>query len=133
MAVGEAEFEGGAEPGEKIDFDQLHQHEARLCASFIDGLQKFEGVRIVGNVDWLKKHGHLVSFTIDGIHSHDLAASLGANNIATRAGHHCAQPLITLIGVESLLRVSFAVYNTLDEVEILLQEIANAIHMFKNL
>jgi cysteine desulfurase/selenocysteine lyase len=92
-----------------------------LCAQLIDGLQKFERVKILGPIDQLKKQGHLVSFVVDGIHAHDVAAYLDQHGIAVRAGHHCAQPLAKKLGVESSVRVSFYCYNTADEVDELLQ------------
>jgi len=117
-----------------INFDELQKHEARLCSVLIDGLEKLEqisGIRIMGNKNWLRQHGHLVSFAIQGVHPHDIASYLGAKNIAVRAGHHCAQPLVNLLEVDALLRVSFGVYNTITEVEILLQELTDIVMVLR--
>jgi len=115
-----------------INFDVLHKHEARLCSVLIDGLEKFKNIRIMGNKHWLRQHGHLVSFAIQDIHPHDIASYLGTKNIAVRAGHHCAQPLVHVLEVDSLLRVSFGVYNTLAEIETFLQELTHALELFGN-
>jgi len=147
-AASPQKFEAGTQPvaevfglgaaidyiNENIDFDQLRQHEARLCSMLIDGLEKLEHdikikIHIAGNKNWLREHGHLVSFAITGVHPHDIASYLGAKNIAVRAGHHCAQPLVNLLSIDSLLRVSFGVYNTPEEVEIFLQELTSAVKL----
>lgn len=99
-----------------IDFDDVHTHEATLCRLLIEGLEELPGFKIAGNSGHLKKNGYLVSFAIDGVHQHDLAAYLGQHGIAVRVGHFCAQPFVGLLGFDGLLRVSFSVYNTTDDV-----------------
>jgi len=116
---------------QKINFEQLQKHEARLCSVLIDGLEKIEGVRIVGNKLWARHHGHLISFMFDGAHPHDIASILGVQRIAVRAGHHCAQPLVHMLGIDSLLRVSFGVYNTIEEVEIFIKALAQAVTVLR--
>jgi len=116
-----------------IDFESLEQHEAKLCSQLIDGLQLLNGVKIYGNIDQMKKNGHLVCFSVDGIHGHDLAGYLGTKNIASRAGHHCAQPLAKLLGVDAMVRASFGMYNTSKDVDIFLQYLAEAINFFKKM
>lgn len=96
--------------------NQLRNHEAQLCARLIDGLQTIHGLRIVGPVNQLKGAGHIVSFMIDGIHAHDIAAYLDQYGICVRAGHLCAQPLAKKLGAESMVRASFYAYNTEHEV-----------------
>ena len=115
-----------------INFDKLAKHETMLCSKLIDGLQKIDGIYIAGNPDKIKKHSHVVAFNIEGIHPHDIAGFLGERGIPVRAGHHCAQPLINLLKQDALLRVSFAMYNTVNDVEIFLTELNNAIELFKN-
>ena len=104
----------------KIDFDELKKHEAKLCDRLIDGLQKIEGLKILGNVDQLKKSGHLVCFNVDGMHAHDISALVSNDGIAVRSGNHCAQPLHQLLGVDAGLRVSFYLYNTVQDVDFFL-------------
>ncbi len=116
-----------------IDFDVLKNHETVLCTKLLDGLKTIDGIEIAGNLDIIQKHGYLVSFSIDGLHAHDLATTLGASNIAVRAGNHCARPIVELLGFDALLRVSFGIYNSERDVEIFLQELGRAIHFFKKL
>jgi len=104
-----------------IDFDAARKHEAALTTQAIDGLQKMEDVRILGPIEQLKTSGHLVTFVVDGIHSHDVAAYLSNFGVCTRAGHHCAQPLAKKLGVMSSVRASFMFYNTPQEVETFLK------------
>ncbi len=102
---------------EHVDFNTLKKHEAALCEQLIDGLSQFERIKILGPIDQLKKQGHLVSFIVDGIHAHDVAAHLSNYNMCVRAGHHCAQPLAKLLTIEASVRASFYIYNTHKEVE----------------
>ncbi len=106
-----------------IPFDQLQKHEASLCAQLIDGFSSMKKVTILGPIQDLKKSGHLVSFTIDGMHPHDIAAQLSKKGICVRAGNHCAQPLAKLMNIPGSVRASFYLYNTAQEVEQLLQAI----------
>jgi len=99
-----------------INFDLLKEHEASLCAQLIDALATIPTVRILGPIEQLKKSGHLVSFVIDGIHAHDVAAYLDAEGICARAGHHCVQPLAKALGYDASTRISLSCYNTHDEV-----------------
>lgn len=106
-----------------IDFDTLKKHEAQLCASLIEGLQKNSKICILGPVEQLKISGHLVSFVVEGIHAHDVATHLSNHGICVRAGHHCAQPLAKAMNVQASVRASFYAYNTLEEVEKFLEVI----------
>ena len=102
-----------------VDFDILRQHEAELCSRLIDGLSRFPSIKIIGPISQLKKHGHIVSFVIDGVHAHDVAAFLDTKGICVRAGHHCAQPLAKKLGYAASVRASFYCYNTMQEVDLL--------------
>lgn len=106
-----------------IDWEELARHEASLCSMALDELKKLDRVHIVGPSEPLKKHGHLVSFVIDGIHVHDVAAYLDKLHICVRAGHHCAQPLHRALGIHASIRASFFAYNTQEEVERFIQAI----------
>lgn len=106
-----------------ISFPELQRHEATLCAQLIEGLSQLNKVKILGPVHDLKKSGHLVSFIIDGLHPHDIAAELGKKGICVRAGNHCAQPLAKLLGISGSVRASFYLYNTQKEVDHLIQAI----------
>ena len=67
----------------------------------------------------------LVSFTVEGVHPHDVSEILASDGIDVRAGHHCAQPLLTYLGVHSSTRASFMFYNTLDEVDAFVKSVAS--------
>lgn len=101
-------------------FDWLVEHEAHLCSIVIKGLKNIKGVTILGAPNELEKNGHLVSFLIKGFHPHDIAAYLSARGIFVRAGNHCAQPLAKRMGYDASVRVSFSCYNTVSDVDILL-------------
>lgn len=106
-----------------IDFEQLKNHESKLCAVLINGLQKNNKITILGPIEQLKTQGHLVSFVVEGMHAHDVATYLSNYGICVRAGHHCAQPLAKLMGIQASVRASFYAYNTLEEVEKFLEVI----------
>lgn len=114
---------------ESFKTSELIANEVHLISSLIEGLENIEGVTIYGNIERLKEFGHLVSFNLDGIHPHDLAAYLDKHAIALRAGHHCAQPLSNLLGIESSIRASVYMYNSIDDINSLLEQINNAIEV----
>ena len=112
---------------DKVDLLALQKQEAALCSRLIEGLQKIPKVMILGPIEQLKKNGHQVSFTINGIHAHDVAAFLGQRGICVRAGHFCAQPLAKKMGYDAAVRVSFYGYNGLEDVEALLLATADLV------
>ena len=105
----------------KVDFDWLKGHEAALCARLIEGLQGIPGIKILGPLEQLKKEGHLVSFIHEKYHFHDVSAYLDAKNICVRTGHYCVQPFARKIGIDGSIRVSFYLYNSLDQVDQLIE------------
>lgn len=107
-----------------VSYEQLQKHEALLCNQFIEGAGKMKSISLLGPIEQLQSSGHMVSFMIDSIHAHDVAAFLSGKNIAVRAGHHCAQPLALKLGVQSMVRVSFGMYNTQQEVDQLLSALS---------
>lgn len=104
-----------------INLDALKVHEAQLCARLIDGFKMLPYITVLGDVDELKTIGHLVSFTVQGMHPHDVAAYFNNFGICVRAGHHCAQPLAKKIGINASVRISFYCYNTTKEVDFILE------------
>lgn len=109
---------------EQVDFEEFAAHEAGLCRRLIEGIEVIDGVRILGPRDILASRGHLVSFVVDGIHPYDVASFLDKYRIAVRAGHHCAQPLHNKLGVAGSVRASFYLYNTMDDVEAIIEALA---------
>ncbi len=99
---------------EAIGFDALAAHEAALTEHALARLSRIEGLHVVGQA---QDRGGVISFTLDGAHSHDVATLLDRNGIAVRAGNHCAEPLMRRLGVDSTARASFGVYTSLDDVD----------------
>ena len=93
---------------------ELAQHEDSLLQFAQTELQKIKGLKIHGNA---AKKVAVISFSIEGVHPHDLATLLDSEGIAIRTGHHCCQPLMESLGVTSTARASFAFYNTMEEAE----------------
>jgi cysteine desulfurase/selenocysteine lyase len=106
-----------------IDFNELISYEAALCSQLIDGLSQIKQIKILGPIQELKKNGHLVSFLVSDMHSHDVAAFLDSRGISVRAGHHCAQPFAKKLGYDASVRVSFYFYNTSEDVDQIIQTI----------
>ncbi|MBR4828543.1 MAG: cysteine desulfurase [Muribaculaceae bacterium] len=96
-----------------LGIENIAAHERELLAAAIEGLQSIDGIRLFGNAP--DKSG-VVSFLVGNISSYDMGLLLDKLGIAVRTGHHCAQPLMARYGVSGMVRASFAVYNTLDEV-----------------
>ena len=81
-----------------------------------------EGVHIQGS-DKPEEHNGIISFTVDGVHPHDIASILDAANVNVRAGHHCVQPLLKHLGVFATARASFAFYNTEEDIDRFVQNL----------
>jgi cysteine desulfurase/selenocysteine lyase len=101
-----------------IGMKTVRQHESLLTDAALVGLSTVKGLKIYGPHE-NRDRGGVISFTIDGVHPHDLASILDEQGIAVRAGHHCAMPLHQKLGVEATSRASFYVYNTLEDVNAL--------------
>jgi cysteine desulfurase / selenocysteine lyase len=102
-----------------IGMDAVRTHEQDLAAYAIERLSAVPGVAIQGPLAAADR-GALVSFTLEGVHPHDVAEILGAQGVCIRAGHHCAQPLMKRFGVGATNRASFAVHNTREDVDALI-------------
>ena len=85
-------------------------------------MQQIPGVHIQGS-DRPEEHNGIISFTVDGVHPHDIASILDAANVNVRAGHHCAQPLLKHLGVFATARASFAFYNTEEDIDRFVQNL----------
>lgn len=96
-------------------WEDISQHENSLYTTLVRELDTFPGIKIVGTREKFTSN-HLVSFYIRNIHAHDVANFLAQHNIAVRAGHHCTQPLINHLKLESLVRISIGIYNTHDDI-----------------
>lgn len=114
---------------EAIGMAAVQQHENELVAAALDGLAGIDGVRIIGPTS-MEHRGSPVSFVVDGVHAHDVGQVLDDDGVAVRVGHHCAWPLHRRFGVAATARASFAVYNTLDEVDRLVAGVRRAVEFF---
>ena len=99
-----------------LDPEAVAAHERSLLAHAHEVLGRIAGLQILGPRD-LEQKGSIVSFTLEGAHPHDIAQLLDRHGIAIRAGHHCAMPLHTRLGIPASARASFTMYNTKHEVE----------------
>jgi len=99
----------------QIGLDNIEENDNHLASLLIGDLKTVPHVHIIGHPD-PNRHCGIVTFTIDGVHPHDIASMLDSEKIAIRAGHHCAQPLMQKLGVGSTARASLYFYNTEDEV-----------------
>ncbi|MCB1288376.1 MAG: SufS family cysteine desulfurase, partial [Mycobacterium sp.] len=114
-----------------IGMDRVEAHEQRLVAATLAGLSDIPGVRIIGPSDPDVRRSP-VAFVVDGVHAHDVGQVLDDDGVAVRVGHHCAAPLHRRLGVAATVRASFAVYNTLEEVDRLVAGVRRAIDFFGN-
>jgi cysteine desulfurase/selenocysteine lyase len=133
-------FEAGTPPivqaiGLGAALDYMMQVGRERIAAHEKELKEYAHERL-GQLDWLKIHGQakdkgaIVSFSIEGLHPHDIATIIDRSGVAVRAGHHCAQPLMDRLGVTATCRASFAMYNTKAEVDALVAALVKAHEFF---
>ncbi len=108
----------------RVDIEAIYHYETKLLEAAMNVVHEIPGVRIYGTAP---AKAALVSFTIDGVHPHDIGTILDQQGVAVRAGHHCAQPVMDRFGVPATTRASFGCYNTVEEIE----RLARAIHHCK--
>jgi cysteine desulfurase/selenocysteine lyase len=134
-------FEAGTPPiaaaiglGVAIDYlsdlgvDRIAAHEHDLLVYATERLSAIPGLRILGNA---KDKASVLSFIVAGIHPHDMGSLLDGEGVVVRAGHHCAQPVMTRFGVPATTRASFAYFNTRAEVDVLVSAVIKAIELFQ--
>lgn len=109
-----------------IGLDQIHAHELALVRQARSALAAINSVRLFGPED----SAGIVSFAVEGVHPHDVATILDEGQVAIRAGHHCAQPLMDQLGVPATARASFAVYNGLRDIEALVKGVERVTRIF---
>ncbi len=133
-------FEAGTPPiveaiglGAAVDFmmeigrDRIRAHEEQLSAYAHEKLGAMNAIRIIGRA---KGKGAIIAFEMKGAHAHDVATIIDRSGVAVRAGTHCAMPLLSRFGATSTCRASFALYNTLEEVDMLVDALRKAETMF---
>lgn len=136
-----AKFEAGTPPiaqaialGEAIEFiednrEEIVRIEREVTDYALGKLVMIEGVKIFGSKD-MKLRGSVISFEVEGVHSHDVAEICNRYGVAVRAGHHCCQPLMKALGVSGTVRASFAVYNTCNDVDVLCEALVKVKAVF---
>lgn len=113
---------------QSFDRKEVEAHENQLLQSAIQQLMKIEGIRFIGQAE---QRSGLVSFIIEGVHPYDLGTIIDKMGVAVRTGHHCAEPVMTRFGIPGTVRASFALYNTLEEVEIFVKAVKKAAMMLR--
>jgi cysteine desulfurase / selenocysteine lyase len=111
-----------------VGMDDIAAHEQEITAYALDRLSEVPGLSVYGPV--VEKKGGVVSFTMEGIHPHDVAQILDTEGVAVRAGHHCAMPLHEKLKLPATTRASFYLYSTLEEVDRLADGLGSVIKMF---
>ena len=107
---------------QSVGFDTMHERETALVAHMMAGMADMPFIHVLGSGS-PEEHSGIVTFTVDGVHPHDVSEILAADGVCIRAGHHCAQPLLKHLGYSSTVRASCAFYNTPDEVDRLLDSL----------
>lgn len=113
---------------QSIGLDNIAAYEHGLLEYARKQLQDMDGIVIYGNC---KDKGAVISMNFEGVHPYDLGSLIDKLGIATRTGHHCAQPVMDFYGVESMLRASFAMYNTMEEVDIFVDALKKALKVLR--
>jgi cysteine desulfurase/selenocysteine lyase len=111
-----------------LGLPNVRAHEADLLSYATARLETVDGLRIIGTA---REKAGAISFTLDGVHPHDIGTILDAAGVAVRTGHHCAQPVMLRFGVPATTRASFGLYNTRDEVDALVDGLDGVRRMFR--
>jgi cysteine desulfurase/selenocysteine lyase len=121
-AAGAVGLEAAIEYLKKVGFDFIAEQEHKLTVKMMNGMKELPYIKIYGSSD-PAKHSGIVTFTMDGVHPHDISSVLNDDHVCVRAGHHCAQPLMQFIGAGSTARASVYFYNTEEEVDRFLEHL----------
>ncbi|WAK03666.1 cysteine desulfurase [Methylobacter sp. YRD-M1] len=111
----------------EVGMEAIAAYEAELLAYATEQARQIKGLRIIGEAE---NKGAILSFVLDRIHPHDIGTMLDSLGIAVRAGHHCAMPVMDFFEVPATARASFAMYNTKEEIDVLMQGIKSLIEVF---
>ena len=122
-AAGAAGLHAAINYVQSVGFDAMHRQELALTARTLAGMADMPHIHVIGS-DRPEEHNGIVTFTVEGVHPHDVSEILACDGVNVRAGHHCAQPLLQHLGYSATVRASFAFYNTEEEVDRLLQSLS---------
>lgn len=114
---------------ENIGMPCIRLYEQKLLKYATERLQALPGLKILGTA---KNKASVITFVVDGLHANDIGTLLDLHGVAVRTGHHCAQPLLAHYGVTATVRVSFAIYNTVQEIDILMDALLKVFKMLRN-
>jgi len=112
---------------QEVGFETIQPHEQQLLEKTVTRLDQLDGLTIIGRPE---NRISVVSFVLDRIHPHDAGTIMDQQGVAIRAGHHCAMPLMSRFGVAATIRASFAIYNTLDDIDALVAAIESVQEVF---
>lgn len=113
-----------------LSWPEINIYENDLLSRLIQGLKNIDGLTFIGPTTQVQRLP-VLSFEIEGLHSHDLCHILNEDGIALRGGHHCAQPLLKSLGFNTATRASIALYNDDEDIDVLLESINKAIHILR--
>lgn len=113
---------------QKIGINKIFEHEHKLTEYTFNKLKKIKGIRFFGSEE---NYSSVVSFLIDGVHPYDLGMFLDNFGIAIRTGHHCSQPVMNYFNISGTNRISFAVYNTFEEIDYTIEAIKKSLKILK--
>ena len=122
-AAGAAGLHAALDYMAQVGFGTMQRRELELTRWAMEGMKQIPYVHILGS-DQPEEHHGIVTFTVDGVHPHDIGQILAADGVNIRAGHHCAQPLLAYLGHPSTARASIAFYNTEEEIDRLLASVS---------
>jgi cysteine desulfurase/selenocysteine lyase len=125
--VGTATLAAALDYVSAIGIDEIARYEHALLTYATEQLLQVPRLRIIGTA---ANKSSVISFLVDGTHPYDMGTLLDRMGIAVRTGHHCAEPLMRVLGVEGTVRASFAFYNTKEEVDLLVKGILRIVKMF---
>jgi cysteine desulfurase/selenocysteine lyase len=111
-----------------LGIQNIEAHENDLLAYATGRLSAIPGLRVIGTA---REKAAVLSFTLEGVHPHDVGTVLDREGVAVRTGHHCAQPVMDFFQIPATSRASFALYNTRDEVDVLFAGIQKVVEMFR--
>ena len=110
-----------------LDWQQISAHEHRLLAYATEALSSIDGLRIIGTA---RQKAGVLSFVFDHVHAHDVGTILDQEGVAVRAGHHCAMPVMQRFGVPATTRASFAIYNMVSEIDVMVHGLERVLKVF---
>ena len=122
-AAGAAGLHAAIDYVQSVGFEAMHRQELALTQRTLAGMADMPHIHVIGS-DKPEEHNGIVTFTVEGVHPHDVSEILACDGVDVRAGHHCAQPLLQHLGLNATVRASFAFYNTENEVDRLLQSLS---------